>query len=192
MNLHKIGVKLYAQEREGTVDLVSLIPAFHRWIQGSVLEGLLIDVADYSHVHHGPGVLIVAHDGNYGYDETGGRRGFVYYAKHPQEGELSERLAEVTRRTLQASRRLSSERDLGANVAFPGEELEIFANDRLQAPNTEETFQALEPALRELLDRLYPEGYELAREPDPRERFAVRVKAQAPADPDTLLERLAG
>ncbi|KAB7623951.1 hypothetical protein [Alkalilimnicola sp. S0819] len=190
MNLHKIGVKLPARESGGGVDLVGLIPVFHRWIQGGTLDGILIDVADYSHMHHGPGVLIIAHDGNYGYDETKGRRGMVYYAKHPQDGDLAERLGTSTRRALQAARQLAAEQALGAELAFPGEELEFFANDRLAAPNTEQTFQALEPALRALLDRLYPQGYELAREPDPRERFSVRVKALAAADPDTLLERL--
>ncbi|SRR5690554_2951935 len=190
MNLHKIGVKVLAQNGD-SVDLVELIPVFHRWIQTAAVEDLLIDVADYSHVHQGPGVMIIAHEGDYAFDESRGRRGIVYYSKHALGGELADRLAIVTRKALKACQRLSAEREAGG-VSFPGNELEIFANDRLLAPNTDETHETLAPVITAFLDKLYGEGaYEIERENDPRERYALRVRASAPIEIDTLLERVA-
>lgn len=188
MDLHKIGVKFLAEDAD-TLNLVELIPVFHRWIQTAAVEDLLIDVADYSHVPFGPGVMIIAHEGDYAFDESGGRRGFLYYSKHELEGDLDARLATVARKALKACKRMSAEQGLGG-VKFPGTALEIFANDRLVAPNTDTAYQAFEPALRRFLDKLYGGHYEIERESDPRERLTVRVRATEGADVDALLERL--
>ena len=64
MDLHKFGIKFFANTGE-RFDILKLIPVYHRWIQHSALQGLLIDVADYSHVPAGPGVMLIAHEGNY-------------------------------------------------------------------------------------------------------------------------------
>ena len=50
------------------VELEEFIPVFHDWIQTQQLAELLIDVADYRHVPHGPGVVLVAHDAHYAMD----------------------------------------------------------------------------------------------------------------------------
>ncbi|MDQ2696553.1 MAG: hypothetical protein M3Z21_14510 [Pseudomonadota bacterium] len=190
MELHKLGIKIFAADAE-RVDLLALIPVFHRWIQTYALEDLLVDVADYSHVHAGPGILLVAHEGNYGFDETGSRRGLMYYAKRELPGTLDERLAAVCRKALTACRLLEQDAGLQGQVSFRGDEIQLFANDRLAAPNTDETFAGLQPALEALLARLYPQGYTLAREADRKERFAVTVKAAEATDVETLLQRLA-
>jgi len=57
INLQCVNVKLLAKDPED-VDLEPLIPVFHNWIQGQVFEELLLDVADYRHVHEGPGVVL--------------------------------------------------------------------------------------------------------------------------------------
>lgn len=190
MELHKLGVKFFVQD-PASVGFLEFIPIFHRWIQTRALDDLLIDVADYSHVHAGPGILLVAHEGNYGVDETGNRRGLLYYSKHPLEGDLAVRLTTVCRKTLQACRLLEREPELEGRIKFRGEKLQVFANDRLAAPNTDETFAAFEPALTEFLARLYPgEEYLLIRETDPKERFSVTVRASVPVEVGTLLERL--
>jgi hypothetical protein len=191
MDLHKLGFKFYAEDADG-IDLLDFIPVFHRWIQSRALADLLIDVADYSHVPAGPGVLLVAHEGNYGFDEAGHRRGVVYYAKHRMPGEFSERLALICRKTLQATRLLQQEAEFEDALKIAGNKLQIFANDRLAAPNTDETLLALEPSLRKLLDMLFAGAdYSLERESNPKERFSVTVRAPTPVAVDTLLERLA-
>ena len=77
MDLHKINVKFFV-EKDSNVALDTFIPVFHRWIQKNELEGLLIDVAQYTHMYQGPGVLLIAHEANYSFDETDGRRGILY------------------------------------------------------------------------------------------------------------------
>jgi hypothetical protein len=99
VDLHKFGIKLFAVDAK-RFDILKLIPMYHRWIQQKALEDLLIDVADYSHVPAGPGVMLIAHEGNYALDETGHQRGVVYYSKHTLSGELPERFAQVARKTL--------------------------------------------------------------------------------------------
>jgi len=191
MELHKFGFKFFAADAD-KVDLLALIPVFHRWIQGNALGDILIDVGDYSHVPAGPGIILVAHEGNYGFDENGNRRGVQYYSKQPLQGDLPTRLATVARKTLQAAQLLSQDAELNGTVRVPGNELQFFANDRLVAPNTDEAYAALEPALTAFLDRLYAGvPYSVERERDPRERLGVTVRAQEPVALETLLERLA-
>lgn len=192
MDLHKIGVKVFAEERE-PLDLLELIPVFHRWIQTGAVEDLLIDVADYSHVHEGPGIMLIAHEGNYGYDEAGGRRGMLYYSKQPLAGDLEYRLGTVTAKSLKACSRLLQDKDVSAGLTFPVTEIEVFSNDRLAAPNTDAAFEALRPTLEAVAGKLFGRsGYTLERvNNDPRERLTVRVKATEAGTPELLLERLA-
>ena len=190
MELYRLGVKLFCEEG-ATVELPEFIPIFHRWVQEKAIEGLLIDVADYSHVPQGPGILLVAHEGIFAVDETGGRRGLVYYRRQPLDGSLGERLAAVTRATLAACRRLESEPELSERLRFRGSEMRIFGNDRLLAPNARATLERFQPALASLAATLYP-GLECAthHESDPKERFSVTISAPEPVSVDVLLERL--
>ncbi len=190
MEPDRLGVKCFV-ENAASAELLEFIPIFHRWIQTRALDDLLIDVADYSHMHAGPGILLVAHEGNYGLDETGHRRGLVYYSKRELEGSLSERLTTVCKKVLKACERLEREPEMQGRLKFRGDELQVFANDRLLAPNSDETWAVFEPELRVLLSRLYPSAeYSLSREPDPKERFSVTIKASAPVEIGTLLQRL--
>jgi len=190
MDLQRLGVKLFCADGP-VVALREFIPIFHRWIQTGALGELLIDVADYTHVPRGPGILLVAHEGIYGVDETGGRRGLVYYRRQPSDGDLATRLAGVARAVLTACQRLADEPELRGRLTFRGDEVLVFANDRLLAPNTDETLARMEPAVSALLGRLYP-GVRCAlhRETDVKERFAVTATAPAPAPIETLLARL--
>ncbi len=190
MDLHKIGIKFLAGENSSAA-LVDFIPVFHHWIQNKSLDLLLIDVADYSHVEKGPGTLLVAHDGNFGVDETGGRRGLAYYSKHKLPGELKDRIRTVAVNALKACQLLEQDASINSKISFPGNELQIFSNDRLLAPNTEEAWSQLEPAVREFLDNLYSgQDYLLERESDPGERLQVTVKVAEPVSVDTLLQRI--
>ena len=108
MELQRIGMKMYCREG-GAIPLVEFIPIFHRWIQEGLTDTLLIDVADYSHVVDGPGILLAAGEGNFGLDENRGRRGLVYYQKTDQDGAPDARLAEICKRVVLACKQLESE-----------------------------------------------------------------------------------
>ena len=190
MDLNKFGIKFFAQDAQA-FDILKLIPVYHRWIQQNALEDLLIDVADYSHVPSGPGVMLIAHEGNYALDETGHERGVVYYSKQKLAGELPERFAHVAQRALQAAELMREDAELEGAVKVPGNRLQFFANDRLAAPNTDESYAELEPFLKAFLDRLYDGApYTLTRESDPKERLSVRVQTDRPVELKTLLGRL--
>jgi hypothetical protein len=190
MDLHKFGIKFFAPDAKG-LDILKLIPIYHRWIQQSALEDLLVDVADYSHVPAGPGVMLIAYQGNYALDETGHERGVVYYSKQKLAGELPERFAQVARKALQAAELMSADAELEGALKLPGNQLQFFANDRLTAPNTDAAYAEIEPALKSFLDRLYAGApYTLERDTDPRERLSVRVQAEGEVALKTLLARL--
>ncbi len=190
MDLHKFGIKFFAVDGQ-RIDILKLIPLYHRWIQHNALQELLIDVADYSHVPAGPGVMLIAHEGNYALDETGHERGVVYYSKRRLSGELPERFARVAQRALTAARLMSADAELDGTLNVPGNRLQFFANDRLLAPNTDAAYAELEPAFKAFLERLYSGApYRLARETDPRERLSVTVQADTEAPLETLLARL--
>lgn len=190
--LHKIGVKWPARE-QAPLDLLDLIPIYHRWISEAALPDLLIDVAEYTHVPHGPGVLIIAFEGNYAYDETGGERGVVYYSKQPLAGDLAQRLAAVARKSLLAGQRFEQDAALGGKVGLAGDRLEVFSNDRLAGPNDAVGWALLEPAVTALATRLFGAGkFRVERaSPDPRERLTAIVHVDRPETIDTLLLRLA-
>jgi hypothetical protein len=191
VELHKFGIKLFAVDANG-IDILKLIPMYHRWIQHSALQDLLIDVADYSHVPAGPGVMLIAHEGNYALDETGHERGVLYYSKHRLDGELPERFVSVAAKALKAAQLMSEADELEGALTIQGNRLQFFANDRLVAPNTNAAYAELEPALKTLLERLYSgTPYTVTREPDPRERLSVHVQAIADVPVQTLLDRLA-
>ncbi|HTT05078.1 MAG TPA: hypothetical protein VMF64_07290 [Steroidobacteraceae bacterium] len=191
MDLHNFGIKFFATSAE-RFDILKLIPMYHRWIQHKALQDLLIDVADYSHVPAGPGVMLIAHEGNYALDETGHERGVLYYSKRRLDGELRERFVSVAAKALTAAQLMSEADEVEGALSIEGNRLQFFANDRLVAPNTDAAYAELEPALKSLLDRLY-EGvpYTLTREADPRERLSVRVQAAGAVPLQTLLDRLA-
>ena len=190
MDLHRIGIKFFAGA-DSTAELIEFIPIFHRWIQNRALDLLLIDVADYSHIKAGPGIVLVAHEGNFSVDETGDRRGLLYYSKHEIPGSPTERILKAAVNALKACRLLEQDGEINSKITFPGNELQIFSNDRLQAPNTGETWSLMEPAIREILGKLFPgQDCSIEREHDPRERFQVTVKIPEPVAVETLLQRL--
>lgn len=185
--LYRIGVKVFLQ---APPPLDRVVPVFHRWIQNRTVDGMLIDVADYAHVPQGPGVLLVAHEGNYAIDLEGGRPGLLYYRKQPIDGDLGQRLQAVTAIALRAAHCLQQEAELA--VAVCGDAFQFIANDRLHAPNDAGTEAAFQPALDRLLDRMFDGSpRKLCRARDPRERFLVDVLAERGADAATLLARIA-
>ena len=183
----KVQIKLFADNPEVT-DPEALIPVFHRWIRDAVVKDeLLIDVADYTHVHHGPGILLVGHQSDYYYDHGEGRWGVLYSRKRDFDGDFPARLRDALRRALEAARELAGDDALGG-LRFGTSELLVRLPDRLAATNDDESFAALEPALRGVLEPLF-EGatLTLSREGSAREPLTVRVRAEGAPDVETLL-----
>jgi len=189
--LQRVGLKVFAVDG-AALRPRELVPVFHRWIQQRALsDQLLIDVADYEHVPEGPGVMLVAHGGNFSLDLGDGRMGLVYTRKEPSPGTLIDRLRAVVRTTLAACSLLEGDAALAGRLRFRGDELYLFANDRLRAPNTPATASALRSAVDDLVGRLYAGARcVVTPEPDPRERPGFHVKAPAGVDIGELAARL--
>lgn len=186
MNVQHINIKFFIENPEA-VRLDHFAGIFNTWIQRRVMDDLLIDVADYLHVHHGPGIVLIGHEANYSLDNVAGRLGLLYNRKAQLDGSTQDKFIQAARSALTAARRLEQEQ----RIKFAGGELQLIINDRLPAPNTLETFAALEVDLKTLFDRLYKgRDYELSQKPDPRERFTVNVKADAGFGVEALLQNL--
>ena len=186
MNLQHVNIKFFIENPEA-VKLEDYHGIFNGWIQSHRTEELLVDVADYLHVPHGPGMVLIGHEANYSLDKAGGRLGLLYNRKAQLEGGAQEKLIQAARAALTAARMLEQEN----GVRFNGRELQLIINDRLLAPNTLETFTALEAGLRAFLNRLFNgAAYELSHKSEPRERFTVNVKASAGFEVEALLQNL--
>lgn len=111
MITNKLQIKVFATGLDDEL-VPQVIPAFHRWITERALDEILVDVADYRHVFHGPGITLVGHESTYHIDEHAGRRGLLYFRKRgfPPGADP---LLDAVRRTLVACSLL--ERDLGAD-----------------------------------------------------------------------------
>jgi hypothetical protein len=177
MDVHRLGFKFFAADR-GSVRLDDFIPIFHRWIQQQNLSGhLLIDVHDYSHIHQGPGILLVGYEGNFSVDLSAGRPGLIYYRKTPTPLAPAEHLAAICKSTLEACRLLEKD----ARLRFNRDEFLVLANDRLHAPNNDETLDELKPALTAALRQIFDSAqFQFERTSlDPRDRFTVTCKRQS-------------
>jgi hypothetical protein len=183
MNVQHINIKLFI-ENPDSVNLADYSAVFNNWIQRQVTEELLVDVADYLQVHHGPGILLIGHEADYSLDNKAGRLGLLYNRKKQLEGTTQEKLAQAARAVLTAAQLLEKENGLKFNTR----EIQVLVNDRLLVPNTIETFVTLEPELRTFFDKLYGgTEYKIIYKTDPRERFTVEIKAVTRFDMETLL-----
>lgn len=192
MQLQHVNVKLLVKSPE-EVPLEPLIPVFHSWIQGQVLEELLLDVADYRHVPAGPGVVLIGHQANYSVDDTDDRLGVRYNRKAEVDGGNQKALRQAMRASLIACQRLEAEPSLEGKLQFNGQEIEFFVNDRMLAPNRDSTREALHSDFEAFFTTLfrgteYVLAYPSASEP--RKLFGIRVKSSRTFTPTDLLANL--
>jgi hypothetical protein len=191
IDLQHINIKLYL--KDSGADLASVIPIFHSWIQNQVFNELLIDVADYRHVHHGPGLMLIGHEADYSLDQTDGRLGLRYNRKSPLAGTNLERLVQATRAALIAAQRLEADTRVNQSLSFNGQDLQLIMNDRLLAPNDKATRESLEPDIKTFAANLFRHaGYSLSFDPDPRHLLSAAIHAGERFSVEELLRNLEG
>jgi hypothetical protein len=190
MNLQHVNVKLLLAN-PAELHLDPLIPIFHRWIRDKVFDELLLDIADYQHVPDGPGVVLIGFDGDYSVDNTDHRLGVRYNRKTPLDGSNKERLNQATRAALKAAERLEADSRLNGKLRVTGQEIEIFFNDRLLAPNNDATRKAAEPELKSFLQKLFRGAeFSLTYAADRRKLFGVTARASRAFSVADLLANL--
>src|SRR5438874_11212253 len=125
MELQKINVKFFATDPNNP-PLTDFIDLFHGWIQAT--DGVYHDVADYSHMQAGPGIVLVANDANGSIDETDNRRGLLHSQKSQLSGSNPEKIRMVLRSALENCCRLEEDPALLGKLAFSGTEVLIVVN----------------------------------------------------------------
>ncbi|MBI4488916.1 MAG: hypothetical protein HY694_07500 [Deltaproteobacteria bacterium] len=188
MDLQKINVKFFVADSHW-VPLTAFIHIFNSWIRAS--DGDYYDIADYSHMHAGPGILLIAHEANISMDNSEERLGLLYNRKQPLQGSNREKLRLIFGLALENCRRIEEDPSLQGKLRFLGNEALFFINDRLLAPNTEETFQAVKPDLDDLARTMYGGAdFTLKREADPKKRFSVQIRTPVSFEIRALLKNL--
>jgi len=175
--IQHVRVKIFAREPV-SIDLGDAIPVFHRWIQDHVCPELLIDVADYRHVPGGPGVMLIGHEANYSLDTGKNRLGLLYSRKQAGGG-AQDNLQQAFESAVAACRRLEHEPAFAGKLKFDTGDCEFSINDRLLAPNREDTYLAWKPELERFFTGIWGAGvYSIERQGEPRELFRVAVKSK--------------
>jgi hypothetical protein len=188
MDLQKLTVKFFTVPPD-SVPLTNFIEIFHGWIQAT--DGVYHDVADYSHMQSGPGIVLIAQQANLHIDETGGRRGLLYSQKAPLSGTNHEKLRIVLRAALESCQRLERDPVLTGKIKFSGDEVIIAINDRLVAPNDAETYETIKPELELAAAELFrPAKATITHKEDPRQRFSVVVRTFEPLSLDRLIANI--
>src|SRR5687768_706406 len=134
----RVQIKYFLENPEA-VDLSAFIALFQNWIQHHKLDEILIDVADYSHVFQGPGVLLIGHAGDFGLDMGEGRPGLLYTRKHQSGVSLPDQLRTSFVQALTACRLIEQEQGLKPRLKFRTDAVEVRFLDRLQLPNKPES-----------------------------------------------------
>ena len=188
MDLQKINVKFFVAN-SSEISLEVFINIFNAWVQ--VSDGEYYDIADYSHVQAGPGILLIAHEANISMDNTDNRLGLLYNRKQPLQGSNREKLRCVFRLALEYCRRIEEDPTLQGKIKFVGNEALFIMNDRLMATNSDETFHVVRADLEDLARSLYGgAAFTLDRETDARNRFSVTIRTPVLFDIRTLLTNL--
>jgi len=177
--MQHVNIKIFASTGQN-VNVADAIPVFHRWIQKRDLPELLIDVADYSHVPEGPGVLLIAHEANYSLDYARDQLGLLYNRKAMGSGDAQEQLRQAYDAALTACWRLEQEPEFKGALRFDSRHLEIVFNDRLLHPNTDESWRQVQPEAQRFFDGIFGPGkYSLRRAGEPRERLRMAIRAES-------------
>jgi hypothetical protein len=175
MELTRFGLKLFATD-PAAMQAKRFVPIFHSWIQKqSVEKHQLIDVHDYSHIHHGPGILLVGHEGNFSTEMGEGIPGLVYFRKQPA-GTFEENLRASVKAILQAAALIEAEPSLEGRTRFRRDELLFISNDRLLAPNNTAAIEEVKPTLAKVFGAA---ATLTAVRPGTRDRLTIRVTGAA-------------
>lgn len=165
--------KIYAEAFDGRVR--DFIPVFHRWIQRQRTGTLLVDVHDYSHVHEGPGIILVGHEAIYAMDLGEGRIGLAVKRRRGEPQAVEAALAEALAETARAAAFL--EEDV-PGLRFGTADLLVGFDDRLHAASAEAFFGDAGPDLTRLAERSFAAEGRVSPAFEPRGPFRARLEGQ--------------
>ena len=174
--LERVCAKVYAQE-PGIPDS-EFVSVFHDWIRRRVVGGVLLDVADYTHVPDGPGVVLVGHEFTYSLDRSDGRFGLLVQRRRSTGANTEASIGATISTLLTAAEKLETHRTLKGGVKFDRSVIRIESNDRLRAPNDAEGLELLRAASDAAAKQAFPSFAATVKvvDEDSRSRLAVTVE----------------
>src|SRR5512140_1597517 len=177
MELQKLNVKFFV-EQPNAIALTDFIEIFHSWIQAT--DGVYHDVADYSHMQAGLGIVLVANDANVSIDESGNRRGLLFSQKAPLAGSNQDKLRQVFRSAMEYCCKLQAEPALRGKLRFSVNEAVVWLNDRLLGENSPAAFEALKSVVEAVAKDLFVGAtVTVDRDADARRRLSLHITMSA-------------
>ena len=190
MNLQKINVKLFV-DAPREVRLDAFLPVFARWRENKQHASQWVDMADYAHVPKGPGIMIIGHQGNLAVDLADPGPGILYANKKDLDGDNDKRILDCFRRALRLTQALIEEPEYPGELSPRPGSWQLTFNDRMNAPNTDETENTLRRSVDQALDRLFGRGHHtVLREKDPLLRYGFVIHSDNVDSLDTIASDL--
>jgi hypothetical protein len=193
MDVFKISAKMYAAR--AAVEPGEILAGFHRWIVAQSTPGhTWIDVADYSHVQGGPGVVLVGIEANVSVEQSDGTWGVVYTRKQPWPGvaDLAWRLRKAVHGAAQCAGVLAGDPLFAGRIEFATDRVLLRLNDRLEAPNSERTLSQVRGALTAVGESIWGAGITIEHHPARLALFEAIVRGSQSVGLTTVLGRLVG
>ncbi len=171
------------------VDIDGMIGVFHGWIQRGAVPGTLIDVADYRHVHHGPVVMLVAHELDYAIDLADGDLGLRVTRKRTAgPADLRAAVGWCAAHALRAITAFADEQPPNGSLSARTDELRVRVLDRRAVPSTAAGAERALAELGESADELFgASGGSVTADWAPPAPVTVRIRAEDPLSPGDLL-----
>lgn len=186
----RISIKFFAKNPE-VVEIEAFTAILQRWIQDRALDGLLIDVVDYKHMYEGPGIILIGDLADYGMDSRDGRLGMMLTIKRHDQVTLTNLLQYAFPLILKAAKLMETE-DAANGLVFDFSEAKLEFLDRLNYANSPETLANVEADLRSFANDIFKQELAITQaHRDPRETFAVTIKAEGDVTGEQLLANLA-
>ncbi len=176
-DLQRIDLKVLLDAPEQP-ELDPILTAFDRWRKETDAAPDWVDLADYAHMQQGPAVMMAGKRENVAVDTNEPGLGILVQNRKGLSGSTEERFAEAFRRHLALATRLTGEPEWPAELRVRGGDWIISINDRLGFPNNDASDGAVREGLVALLDRMFGDGYDLERDPDPQRRLSYRLRAE--------------
>jgi len=174
-DLQHVDIKVYADQCDG-VAATEFVAVLQRWIQEDTIAGVLIDVADYSHIQDGAGIILVGHQFNVSIDYVDGRMGLLVHYKFTPGDTLEARIGAAAQLAFEAAAILQDEPEFQGRLSFARDGFRFMASDRLRAPNDDVSYDAVAQAVEAAAKSLSGGDATLTRvNDDARDRLTVDV-----------------
>jgi hypothetical protein len=176
--LHRVCLKLYATVGDD-IPGATFVPIFHEWIRDRRLDGVLLDVADYTHVPESPGVMLMTHAVAFSLDRADGRFGIQAQRRRAVDGDSASAIAATLAALLAVADLLQRDPRVEGRLQFDRRAVRVESNDRLRAPNSDAGFDLLSRAALGAWSATFP-GHTVSAArvvTDPRDRLSIEVRA---------------